>query len=736
MSASVLRKNRALSHPRFESYRLAASEEPETQLAFEIPAAHKPRSPFDALPGLDAGRYHAHIFDRFLTAHLAPGFPFEGAAQAAYIDHNRVVVLVRIEPQEKDGYRVRFDPIFSLGEPQTSSGIPQQAPSILALDPTRWLVADGCGQVSRLTVSNDEQGRPVAEAQSALAQDPSSSSARPFKLLAARSDSFLAQTISRADVTVAAHTFARPLISVPKWTASTSEPLLFAAGAESGTVLIGNASLAFHMAVEDSTHEAGARTKTTEPTSSSSASVPTTGRLFAWYQTSDALTITFELPPTLSPTDFDIRFHNHHLSIKLDLPDEARIVELSPPSSALAAASAQRPTLTPALVLDRLSAGAIAHGEDGDGEDVGRKLWGDIDPTASFWTWERPVSPETPEAVGVLTLHLEKRHHGTRWSHVFALRRRGAIDDRDAVSFSAQEQNVPDKEHGQSEEDELEVPETLDPSERMTMLENLEKYTSDLGGDGSGPGHGSNLDFDLGRGGGGGGVSSLLEDGFEDEDANIGRDAFLLHVSGNSGASSEGPSRTKLLGLPLPVASADLGPSANPPALVVKDDIDGLVFVHDASEGTKAGWKHVTTLPALAYVLASKQDASHRVYAHIKADQTEHVEARPQKVQVLAFEGSPPSRVGSGSSRSAASSTGAGAGNLFVYYAPATSSGATNAESRVIRLGAGGAGPSGSLIAAAEVARPPRKTAHGADGNPLLLVLCQNQLLILPKLLL
>ncbi|KAH9002569.1 hypothetical protein EDB86DRAFT_3063150 [Lactarius hatsudake] len=97
------------------------------------------------------------------------------------------------------------------------------------------------------------------------------------------------------------------------------------------------------------------------------------------------------------------------------------------------------------------------------------RLWGGISPSSSFWTWDA----QGAHTYGVLTLHLEKQHAGTRWPHVF-----------DAPSSSGQ----------------AEVAETLDPSELYAIRESLEKYTAEL------------------QGAGGGGARPSLADGEADEE--------------------------------------------------------------------------------------------------------------------------------------------------------------------------------------------------------------------------
>ncbi|KAH9958357.1 hypothetical protein BGW80DRAFT_1465343 [Lactifluus volemus] len=78
------------------------------------------------------------------------------------------------------------------------------------------------------------------------------------------------------------------------------------------------------------------------------------------------------------------------------------------------------------------------------------QLWGSIAPGSSFWTWDAHGA----HAYGLLTLHLEKQHAGTRWPHVF-----------DLTTSSSREP---------------EVAETLDPLELYTIRESLKKYTAEL----------------------------------------------------------------------------------------------------------------------------------------------------------------------------------------------------------------------------------------------------------------
>ncbi|CAE6432845.1 unnamed protein product [Rhizoctonia solani] len=203
--------------------------------------------------------------------------------------------------------------------------------------------------------------------------------------------------------------------------------------------------------------------------------------------------------------------------------------------------------------------------------------WAEIDPGASLWTWER--TPDERESnVGLLTLHLEKKDVGTRWSHIFS-----------------QASNEP------------EVPETLDPSELANIREALEKYTSAMAGD----------------------MPSLANpDADEELDApgQVGQRVSVIRIGAQTGRVEVDQREVSLLSSPIP----SLDPSS--PSLVVRRDIDGLLFTRPASN-----WEHTSTYSALSFVLASKRDT--RFVLHLKDK------------MVLAFE--------SGSTH--------GTGNVYIY---------------------------------------------------------------------
>ena len=307
---------------------------------------------------------------------------------------------------------------------------------------------------------------------------------------------------------------------------------------------------------------------------------------YSWTQSSDSVTVAFPLPSTTPKTKIKVFFTTQTLTVHVDNNDEL--------------------TLPVPIPIPHYSAKA---------------LWADINPSSCFWTWDR----EGEQKWGLLTLHMEKKHEGTRWMHVFNPATTTELDLGSDL--------------------EMEVPETLDPSELWHIRESLEKYTTALrdGEDASGLG--------LGKG-----LSSLTEGEMDEEvDANVGRRVCLTWVGGGvdtnetvgrEGAEQDEERFVQLLSTPLP---GSVGPNEEI-SLILKHDLDGTVFTLQSSTTTITPvpqWLHTSTYSALSFVLASKQDT--RFTHHLLSS---------SGGAVLAFEG--------GSSR------GRG-GNLYIYRSVSTS---------------------------------------------------------------
>lgn len=248
---------------------------------------------------------------------------------------------------------------------------------------------------------------------------------------------------------------------------------------------------------------------------------------YSWTQTDDSVTVVFPIPSTTPKEAIKVTLTPTTLSLFIDDSVSTDTLPLPLPRYALA------------------------------------KWWDTIRPTTSFWTLDRAGGG----AVGLLTLHLDKAHDGTRWAHVFA-----------AAGLPGGD---PD------------VPETLDPSELAAIRDALEKYTAALQGGDAG----------LGRG-----VPSLAEGEVdEDVDASVGDGAVLTWVGRDGGAPAcaRAPGEDApftLLATPLPGHVPSRG------TLVVRHGMDGLQVRRRADADVAGGWAHEATFCVLAFVLASKRD--------------------------------------------------------------------------------------------------------------------------------
>jgi CS domain len=284
---------------------------------------------------------------------------------------------------------------------------------------------------------------------------------------------------------------------------------------------------------------------------------------YAWTQDSEEITVAFPLPSTTPKTDINVLF--------------------SPQTLTLLVQGCDAPRYTAA------------------------RLWGGIVPASSFWTWDAHGA----RTYGLLTLHLEKQHAGTRWPHLFD-------SSNDASAGKEAKAEHP------------EVPETLDPSELYAIRESLEKYTAAL----------------QERAGAGAGVApppSLTDGELDAEvDAAVGIESCITWVAaadgGSAGAEDLAWTREDW-DVPFTTLSAPLPGIGDEISLVVKHTIDGVLFVlsdEDTTGGTPV-WTHSSTFSALAFVLASKRDTRFTYHVPSKA--------------VLAFEGGGPEY----------------AGNLYIY---------------------------------------------------------------------
>ncbi|CAE6459192.1 unnamed protein product [Rhizoctonia solani] len=507
--APTFSANHALLNPKFDGYKLKLLEQQDCVQSFPLPSPGATQSTVSTRRIIPFTEVSARIKHNHLKI---------GKAGIFYVDQNGGVVAIEFD----DNSVPKFRSIFEI--PQEVSATKSELaeyPVALEIDSNRVLISDGNG---RLYISGTEETYELTDNSGVLI---------PFRLLHVRQ--------TEAGV-VALVTRRGPIPDPTSKDAQTYELVALQINSRALTeawALVGSslpADVQFDPASEEYIISSPTpfRPATTPelveptPTKDEIVPIPRAGEnldapsakenpvapvppphAYSWTQTDDSVTVMFPLPSSTPKSAIRITLGKLNLTLS---------VISSTPSSVPVPKYAQCP------------------------------WWAEVDPGASLWTWER--TPDERESnVGLLTLHLEKKHVGTRWSHVFN-----------------QSSNEP------------EVPETLDPSELANIREALEKYTTEMSGD----------------------MPSLANpDADEELDApgQVGQRVSVMRVGVQTGKVEVDQREVSLLSAPIPC------PELGSPSLVVRRDIDGLFFTRAASN-----WEHASTYSALSFVLASKRD--------------------------------------------------------------------------------------------------------------------------------
>ena len=637
MSASVhpqdFKTNRSLLNPKFEGYRFAPL--PRDGLARRYGLRYKP-SQTNTSPSLSAQPMSfQEVQSRITHNHLTVR---PGSALGVYVDADHRVIGVTVDPVsvrfpwelsspelvKQITFEITSSIISELPQPVRSSGTRgsrrAEYPSSAFVDPNTLLVADGEGTLYSFLLSEHpisvkllgayelrpEPALPTLPFRIHLTKQMSPDSAT--LLLSSRSYAEKPQEDPKRRPPIEFDLWGVevPLSSMTSDEAQTLVPLWHRVGRE----------VPVHSAYHDSppsfhifggslyTEPEEPITQPYNPSPDEIAPIPRANENldaepipkpppYSWTQTSDSVTVAFPLPSTTPKSAIKVTFTLKALNLLI---------------SDISSESSSFPFPLPRYIA--------------------RAFWDGIQPSTTLWTWEKTGE----KSFGLLTLHLDKQHEGTRWSQVFA------------------PYQTP------SGEPEPEVAETLDPTELYNIREALEKYTSSLSEDGSGLGLGQ-------------GVPSLGKGEIDDElDSSVGREAVLTRIPVSTpqiqnevNVVDRSPSVT-LLSTPLPGLT---GPGGSP-SLITKSDIDGLFYTLNSPKPSDGGdeniWTHSSTFPALSFVLASKQDVRY----------THHISDR----LVLAFE---------------SGSRGLGF-NIYIYQATPTRS-AQWAKQSVIRVGDNATGP-------------------------------------------
>ncbi|KAI5478347.1 CS and HSP20-like domain protein [Pseudohyphozyma bogoriensis] len=668
--------NRTLLNPVFESFKLVPSSSSSSSSSSTSTASYALPGPGAKLKTLpDSARLsYAQVQDRVRFNHLAAG----KSGELVFVDADGSVVAITLN---ETGVPT-FHNLLTLPPTVSSSSLPTEYPHVLPLTPTAYLVSPGTGILHLLTLTTTPLTATLA------ATFTLSSDFQPFRVhsadlssstgeillflsIATKSSSKPAtQKISGVGSAGGSTTVRDKIESTTafefigaslgrleefsrkkgeekemeeRWRLKSSElPAYVRFDAASDKYFFGGASTLFDLDAPapppfnpdnpfPPPQFASSSTSPIYPPSASSSIAPLSANVpkpppFSWSQDSDSLTVAIPVPSTTPTSSIRVTFSKEFLTLHI----------------ASAHSLLQNPSQPPTTTIH------ISH----------KKLWDKIDPYSSVWTFDREAEGRDT-TYGILSLHLEKANPGTKWSDVFM-------------------ETVSSPEHPVSEQEkELEnVRETVDPSELAGIVESLEKYTQ---------GQGGGAEFGVQGGGDGYGIgmgvpTSLKGDEMDVEvDGEVGRGWYVTEVrlrdGGKEGVEVVRPHpafQHSLLSLPLPSAAGE-------ETVVIKHDVDGLVFSPPTSSTTTTGiWSHVDTFPALSFILATKTSASH-IY---------HTPS-----YCLAFDA--PSTSASLSSVEG----GVGVGNLFVYYKPEKR--AKNGKQRVVRMSPG----AGGLLGVAETGK-------------------------------
>ncbi|KAF8327023.1 uncharacterized protein EI90DRAFT_3156380 [Cantharellus anzutake] len=641
--------DKALINPKFEGYRLGSLDQDDCVSSFLLPrgGASQVTGSNSTHAGLHPQLSFKEVQDRIAFNHLSAGLD---GVTLGYIDKDGMAILVRLGQDGKPHFTSFFEIPKIIQGPHT---LIAEYPCLQALDRDTWIISDGKGNlyIVKETTAPSESSDPVGVLLAAFSvpHDDIDEPTTPMRL-------HVAHTVQPSDVGGNEITI-RVLIShkvVKEQDISTSESgrkqkarshhkiqfrlsaislqlprpvaedamdevtgprnvsvlwsaigddlpahvrysprlrsyLILAESAYIGASSIPSATTSLPPR-DPLPEEIAPIPRAQENLDAEKTPIPPSIPPYSWTQNEDSLTIAFFLPVTIPKTAIRATLRSRDLSL---------------------------------LIID--TTGSLA-----DAKNMGLKIpffakkpwWGEIDASASLWTWDKDGDREYAAAsgfdaggptIGVLTLYLEKRHEKTRWPHVFASSGTTSTDGR-----------PPDDEDS-------DVPETLDPTELYAAREALEKYTSAVLS-GEDPGG-----LDLGRG-----LPSLSRKEVDDEiDDNVGRSLIMMWREADDGVALLPPGGYEwpldLLSHPVPLPLPDHDAKAlGAWSIIIKNGVDGLLFnCDDASvEGKSPAWKHDSTFSALAFVLASKRDT--RFTFHLR-----------DKV-VVAFESGAASPIGGG----------------------------------------------------------------------------------------
>ncbi|KAI0785280.1 hypothetical protein C8Q75DRAFT_794710 [Abortiporus biennis] len=655
---------RNLLNPKFEGYKLNALD--QENVVFRYPIENKPKQ--TTISGRSPLSFQ-EVQSRIKHNHLTIG----PNGKVVYVDEeSKLIQVILDEATLTPSFHVLYELPKPIQSPLTDDTLHPEYPSSVFVTPSILLVSDGFGSLFVLELEHDGQARLMNTFELSIPESYGSSrSTVPFRIHHAlhkpkTSTSFVAILSSRFyPVPPSNEESKRKRINISNvefdiWAVSIdldsmaqdqSIPVDIAWHRRGGSVptyVFYDETRETFVLFGGSNYRALDTPQSPEeyqPTADEIAPIPRAGENldsdtvavddtilppkpppYSWTQTDDMVTIAFPLPSST--------------------PKSAIKVVLSPTSLTVLIYGGQD-ILSGGIPLPKYSS---------------KSLWDGIKSSSSLWTWDK----EADHTFGLLTLHLEKQHEGTRWSQVFA-----SAGTKPSSSLSPND-------------DDVEVPETLDPSELHAIREALEKYTIALqkGEDPSGLGLGH-------------GVPSLGEGEMDESiDSTIGDVTYVSWV----GLNGDVPlwSNSPGLDTPINVLSTPLPGSSSPTSLsvILKNTLDGVVFsLQPASNfADPPNWSHTSTFSVLSFVLASKRDTRFVHHIGTKA--------------VLAFE-------------SGARDLG---GNVYIYRNTAKAND-KSAQQAVLKIGKGG----GSLLGVGML--------RNGKGGEVIVCLCEEEWVVMSNVL-
>ncbi|KAJ7069807.1 hypothetical protein C8F01DRAFT_530085 [Mycena amicta] len=511
--------NKALQNPKFEGYRLDVAD----GCSVERYGLQYPGTQSTVSSPLSFEEVHSRITHNHLASI---------GNRLVYVDAQFRVILVQIDRDPS------FTCLYQLAQPTATR---PEYPSACFLSPSEILVADGAGLLYTLKDSGELLAMSQLSDPFRIHSISRTASGPAFLLLSSRHRDVVSPKNVQFDIWAAK-------FNTPVAQSDGIQPLDIAWQRRGTSVPIGviyDESRKVFMILGESLYSPETPTEYI-PTPSEIAPIPQAGENldiakpapYSWTQTSDSVTVAIPLPSSTPTSNIKVTFAPQTLTVHV------------------------KGSIAPDVPLPHYTL---------------KRLWGGIAAGDSMWTWDRAGERH----YGILTLHLEKKDEGTRWSHVF--------------------------ESAGAEED-IDVPETLDASQLYVIRDSLDKYTAALrtGDDATGLGLGT-------------GLPSLARGEADDEvDDSVGRNAQMTWIRDEDGSVPSWASRNctlpgRLLSTELPgVASSNI-------SIIVKNGLDGTVFALQpaASEDDPPQWVHTSTYSALAFVLASKTDT--RFTHHVPA---------------------------------------------------------------------------------------------------------------------